>query len=720
MNNYYELYIDACYQLAATMVIKSVDTANAMNQYVTDYFGSSMFDGLDPTTWKYYLNISGQYHPTDVDMTVVSLDTLETITFNKENLTIHVATAAAYVYGTYLYNQLVARYPTQQTLILGILYPVDINTAIAADDGTILGYPPGLVEPNEYSLVANLQTWLNGFRARWYIPAFALTDPLYSAAFLGIMYLNLLPAIISFRQDKCKTNEAHSFHVTMYLASHQGLDVYMPYLTLEQSLWFYRNIAYIERNAGKQEIFDLLVQNIMTVRGLPLSEIVMHHDLTNQPTNLYPDLVFLANPINLSIVTDSAQKLTLDEVLGLEDPLAPGNPSEHTVEEPAIETLMQNSLSNQLLTKIVISNVVDYSNSTPITLPEVLLYHWLYLATNSTYIANIVVTNPRTGDVYSFSAQEAFVFMWYAQCYVAGINLVNIPPVFAQHVQRIPMVNVAEIMKNVDTTLVDTSRATEGLSVQPAIPAKIVSTAAFYNTCNSIYNAIQIQRGLTASVEHYVRRGMVQGMFERIYCDKSCVIADNTGQTYLQWFAARNINIANFTTEDLSAMATTILSLATGANLNTSVTIGALQAALLKMLTQLSSYSIQPVGEINADAIKKLDTPQVRVGNVDMGQSLQYYHPDTSASILSYNTNTTIDIEEQIPVKSTDAHISTTSVHNIAYQISNVTHSACPEIVINMRALISRVEITGPDFLPSALTTDELNSLIAGSALINN
>ena len=721
MSNLYDLYIQNCIQLAATVVIKSTDAADAMNQYVTDYFGINAVNEVDPTTWRYYLNISGQYHSIDTVMMVVSLDTLETIVFNKENLAIHTATAAAYVYGTRLYQQLVQQYPLQQILILGILYPVDIDVAIAASDGAILGYPSYLVEANEYSLITRLQTWVNGFKFRWNVKGFTLTDELYTASHLGIMYLNLLPAIINFRLMACKTNEAHSFHQASYLGSHQGLDVYLPYLTLEQSLWLCRNIAYIERNFGKQETFQTLVQKIMTDRGLPLYEIVMHHDLTHQPENLLPDLAFVTNPLNLDIVTDSTDILTLDKVLTLEDGLAPGNRDAHTNDELTIQSTMENALSNQLLTKVLYSNVVDYSNSTPITLPEVLFQHWLYLANNGKYITHILINNPRTGDEYSFSAKEAFVFMWYAFTSVHNVVTPTIPTLYADRVQRIPLPSVNDIMSNVAATLVSSTIAQQALSYNPVMPNSIISTEAFYLLCDNIYTAVQNQRAMTADQQHHRRRGMVQGMIERIYCDQTCYLGDVPNQSYSNWFASRNINVDTFTTDDLQSMYETIISVATGANLNTSITIGELQNALLKLLGQLSSYSIQFIGETNLSPIRKIDTTQVRVGDVDISEDYLIYHPDTSPDILDVNISTKTTLEYSIRSANLIGMTYENQGQKFHGNIPNLTHNRKPvNDVVNYLAPIQRVGIihsSAPAFIPPSLSHDEWDALIGFSGL---
>jgi hypothetical protein len=68
VNNHYQIFIRQTIQLAETIVIKSAATVDALNKYVIDYFGDAFVDKLNPASWKYYLNLAGEYHPTDEAM----------------------------------------------------------------------------------------------------------------------------------------------------------------------------------------------------------------------------------------------------------------------------------------------------------------------------------------------------------------------------------------------------------------------------------------------------------------------------------------------------------------------------------------------------------------------------------------------------------------------------------------------------------------------------
>ena len=636
--NYYQVYIQNTFDLASSIIIKSNDAVNALNNYVNNYAavnGTASVDLANPASWKYYMNLAGLYHYTDTVMEVVSLDTLNTIPFTVQNLALNTATAAGYAYGTYNYKQLVSQYPDQEMLILGILYPVNMAKAIAAAEGTILGYPSSLVETNEYNLISNLQTWINGFKARWVNQQYGISDNLYPATALGLMYLNLVPAILNLRLRACKTNQAHSFHVRMYLASHGFLDQFIDVMTTEQTLFFYRNIAYIERNSGKQATFDWIVKHIMTDRGLPLANFLMRHDLTNQPANLLPNLTFVKSSINGLVGPDDMTNFTLDQILTLEDPLTTGNVEWHANEESLIAQVMENSKNNKLFTKVLQSTAVDYTNSSPVTLTDVLMNHWLWLAANQNYVAVVSVPNPVTGEIFALTVLDAYILAWYCMLQTIAIPLVHIPQFYAKRVQRfVPFVDSpADLMSIVDPAYVDASTANLALSLQPSITS-IISTSAFYSTCTEIYNASQLQRNLTSYQENYISRGMVAAMCNRIYSD-NVVSVQATGSTYASWLTARNLDLTSFTSDNFTTLYGDLVGQATGLANHTSITLAQIQAAMVSMLQQLSSYGIQIIAQTNTSNIQDTDWTVVRAGDLIGTMNNSFYLPDMVTYPLS-------------------------------------------------------------------------------------
>lgn len=670
MNNLYSIYLESVFQLANTLVIKFDKTVESINEYTELLYPGSV-NYQDPTTWKYYLNVSGEYHFRDTPMTITSLDTLEEIVFTKENLEDHRATRNAYAYGTRYYLELVANYPDQETLILGILYPVDIQKAINAKNGEIIGYPGHLIEPNEYSLMSRLQTWIYSYIFRWVNEGFNIAHDLYYLTWQSVLFSLLPQTILSLRHEMCKTNEAHSFHVWTYLASHGKLNKYKQNLTIKQALWLYRNILHIKTNLGQIDTFEFLTEHIMTARYIPLSGYDAEHNLRtleqhietstviDNPSeihNLYPHIEFRRNTLNGIRSVEVMDPITLNQLLIKEDEIAKDNYNVRLTDEPMIQSKIENSLSNYIQTKALESTLFDYSGSSPYNLENIILNHWISLASKDIFKSFIVLENPRSGDIFTMSVKDAFVFSYYFFCKSFNLELTEVPIVPAIRVQRTPLVTVDDIMKVADKSLMDRSIAKQMLSLQPTIN-DIISVEAFNVLCNDIYKSAQHQINIVAYQEHYYRRGLAHGMISQIYCDEICHF-DDPGKLYSDWFDERSIVISDYDFADPGELWYGILMSATGLVSDDINSLANIQKAMTNIMIQLSSYTVQFINEINTSPLRLIEPLVIRPGDTwgimkllieidhmavrvkeHKGKLLQYLDYDIGACGINNNLN---------------------------------------------------------------------------------
>jgi hypothetical protein len=600
--------------MAKTIVIKSEATASAMNVGLNDR-GLDV-DEDDPTTWKYYLNLSGRYHSTDTPMTVTSLDTREEISFDVQTLSVHRRTLRDYAFGTRFYDQLVARYPTQRDLIHGILNPVDLATAIAAPDGKILYIDQFLIEENETSLVSQIQDRIDAFMLRYNVAEFVMVDDLYPAAHLAILYLNLPLFIEDARLTNCHTEQVHSFHIRQYLASHGRLDAYISHLDKEQMLFLYRNILYIQRNAGKQDTFKWLVDKIMTHRMLPVAEFNLHHNVSAQPDNLYPtvevkrvDLTRFAsgNPIDTFSVT---------EIVNRAAPIAPGNYDQIDATIAEVTEKMTNSSSNRLKTKMLESSVVDRSNDYALTFSDVLLNHWLYFAQEGWYKTIISFDNPLTGDQLWYNAKDAFILFIYALNRALGQDLVYVPNPDAVMVRKQFLPTRADLRKITEVERVPDAVLDALLKDQPVLN-DLVSVEAFYDKCKEIHVAWKEHNWIYTSQEHYESRGQAEAAALHLYQNKNCQLDNGTQITYDQWLREHQLDVSNFSKAEFELLYTSLLSLTTGTSLHVTVSLAELQAAMIRLMTQLSSYSVQFLSELRGTNMLSLNWSAIRLGDQD-------------------------------------------------------------------------------------------------------
>lgn len=598
-DNHYQIYLDKSKALARTIVIKSEASALAINQLVMRIHRDPKGETIqsDKRTWRYYLNICGQYHETNQRMRVVSMDTLEEIDFTQENLKLHRATLKEYQFGTRRYEELVARYPKQELLILGILYPADMERAIAAKDGTILSYPPHLVEFNEYSFIPKLQEWIDAYHLHWRNHGYTFSDELYTASNLAILYLNLVPAIMTIRKGLCKTNEAHSYHVRQYLSSNGFHDDFLDMMTVKQSLRFYQNIRWINRNAGKRRTQAWLIQEAMTVRGLPLSEFNLNHNSHDQIKRLKPGITFKKTSLNHLEDISEVDHLSLDELLAKERDVVKGNGNEIDHVRPMIQRSLEDAKSNVLKTKVLESKIQVNTDASIYSLEDMLLNYWLDLSHADLYKAIIHVNNPKTAERIPMRSKDAFVLFFYAYWkWAMNVSFPKVPAFYAERIPRKGLLTPEDMEVGLPGQYVDRAFNRMVLERMPK-PGQMISVESFYQYVKEHHAYTNWQQLQLGSEQHYLLRAYKETAIARLYCDQLLHLAE-PGIRYSDWLKQKAWVLDDFERDDYGELAKNILDEATGRNLLTTQSLRSVHAAMIKLMTQLSSYSVQFLSEV--------------------------------------------------------------------------------------------------------------------------
>lgn len=617
--------------LARTMVVKLTEAAGLINEGVATKYGSNAVDPYRPETWKYYMNIAGQYHFSDTVMMVSSVDTLEEIEFSKENLKVHTATANAYRFGTRQYYALLNTYPTQELLINGILNPVDIDTAIAAESGTILVYPDGLVESNESSLIPELEDYIKKQLSRWFNAQFIMSDGLYCAVFFTILHTLVLQKLLNLRLNRCKTNEVHSFHVRMYLASHFELDRYLPYLTQRQRLWLYRNIRQIERNPGKSKTLFTLIDNILTSRGIPIGEYsVRHLDLFNK--DHFPEQIARIKLLNTDMNGLSSDTHSVEALFEKEADKAPGNPTYLESYMARDAERIRTAASAILQTKVLHSSMVDYAGSRSETFEEIAVREWCSLSMSDRYRVSVAFTDPKSSESYSLFAKDAFAYMQYLALNADGLTISKFPDYLNMQQRRQPKPTVDDLLSMVDYKSRDLRSVAERLvNGQPKITS-LLSVTAFRDYVQTLYDEAYNQWLLTCSTEDLYERAQVENMVRRLYEDERITFSISA-KNVSEWLAEKNLPSYDRSRADAAALIKAIFEATTGYSVDSTKKLKNIQQALIQLMTELSSYTIQFTNEINQDNIINVGWPAVRFGNQRSTQK-EYRYVDNGVFVL--------------------------------------------------------------------------------------
>lgn len=598
-------YLRDILQLTDTLVIKYHEAALAVNKAYLDYHQVD-YSESPLSDWPYYRNMAGQYVTgIDTPMTVRSLDTFEDIDFTYENLQIHTATRDAYTIGSTQYRELLQRYPAQDWLIRGIINPTDINLAINAPNFSILNFDESLVQSNETNLMPELQARIDAFILRYHRPRWAITQNLYPAGFWAELVFSINTDIQNIRLWNCGTRYVHTYHLWAYLGSFVRLDRWQDFLTANQAHWLYRNIAVLINNAGKSGTFDALLENILTARTIPLTRHEIWHDVSGIPDEIYATAEVAKIPLNeYATQVEGIVKTTLAEVLGDEQPLARDNDLYYRGLLYSLPLSARSSYVNQIPTKVLESKMIDRTENVPIKYSATVFNQWVYLAMQGRYIAEVTITNPVNGDVLTLSQKEAVQLWAWCVSKEFEAELTVLPPVMVHNVMRPMLPSYDDIRASVPDEYISREDILVALDWYVA-PGRIISREGFQQYCHNAFDATTFYRQLVAFCEDPRRRGYMQNVCNKFYLRTHQSLGDGT-ETYAQWFQSRNLDFSSLTDARIAEFGEDLYANATGTDLKDVTSLKEIQAAMIGIMTTLSSYSVHYLKEINSGPF---DTP---------------------------------------------------------------------------------------------------------------
>lgn len=424
-----QLYTNQVFQFLQTCTVVFSPMAAQMN--ATLIAAGVSVDLTNPSSWKYYLNLSGQYHPSDTPIMIISLDNQQPVVLTQHLLTTSPKTQAAYVVGSPAYTALCQNYPAQADLIKSIVYPVDLSAALAAPDFTLLGWGEGYLEANEEeALLADLRGYIQYMVTRWYFP-FLNTEVYYIWTFWGVFWQSLPTAIFAARLKYLHTSSVNSFHIWQSLLS-LGIGDYSDVLTAAQALFLYRNIDYLLANKGKQSNLVILVDNLLSSLNVGLVGKTIYMNTQTQAS------VCLWTPefVSTIIPTVNSQSLVL---------IAPESMTEINAElysakldnntslayVTAQQTAIGNTILNILPSKLVEIQQLAIDQKYGGLLNLFILDTLVSMITTGRYVTTIDIIDPTTNLPLSLSAKDALALFYYAVHQTAHETPTLLPTIYA-------------------------------------------------------------------------------------------------------------------------------------------------------------------------------------------------------------------------------------------------------------------------------------------------
>ena len=627
----FDLHVLENMDLVRSVIVKFDQVAEAMNLGVIEKQGS-LDVPQDRTLWKYYQNISGQYHFTDTPMYVTSLDSGERILFSKENLVDHPVTRQLYMTDEFYSEDLRLRYPDQDLLTLGILNPVDVQTAVDAKEGTIISYYSHLVQEWETDLISELQVWLYAHVGRWINMAYTAMNDLYVASYCSQVYSLMLGKLMALRLRNCKSSKAHSFHVSEYLKSHNLTQSEINKLTRKQAMNLYRNIRYYQRYAGSGANLTKLIDVLLTERGMGIYEYDVVHN-TRQISyttpgdfsTILPNVSIARQALNAPAKQRDLSNLTLPEAYSMLAESAPLNPKYHADHGEEMERQIRRSKLAHLESK-VLESTLDVTDTTFAQAPvKILMEQWIYLAAKGIYRRTFRYTPPGAASPIEVTQAQAVALWIYAlhKAFEPDDTPEFIPtrvPQIDHHFNFVAQAPSYQSLLNLvlpeDRLRIDPQTY---IDLLPAEPTSISNIRDFKDFCSSVYVAEDSMMRLYSYEYDFRLRAAGEMITKALHTGVRLSLPTMSvqqepyiGVDYLDFLNLIGFSGLIYTRDDFYKLAEELFVKATGADAEEDTDPQAVQKAMISILKKLSSYSIEIVPTPYADLSTSDNRPDIR------------------------------------------------------------------------------------------------------------
>lgn len=693
-----EIYRGKIFSLAKTIVFKCHYSAIATNRWLEEL--GYVVDWDSPKTWKYYLNLSGEYHQFDHDyladvggyipVQIAGNNGPITTAFTKELVTganADTGTAAEYAYGSKSYKLLVAKYKLLEPVIMGILYSVDLNIAVNAPDWTVLhigGYyasmfqgstdlyvyhtrvndlVESLIEEQEVNLIPEIQKYITNVMTRWITPEYTAVDNLYLATCIGNLASALPTKIANIRVANCKTNMAHTFHIGQYLESHGYLGKHVPYIGLNESLWLYRNIDWLYYNFGKVSTFNAVVDNILTPSNVPLSGYRLVHDNSDMDKdNLYATPKMVMDVINFKQSGTGTNTYSVRNILDKEATLARENTYDIDNIEDKILKKSNRGKYQTVVSKVLESIMIDYSDYSPHSLSDMLFNNWIYHSVNGNYRGTIYITNPYTSERIQLSPLNAFILMSY--CYYKGaLNVIldKVPTLYLRQLPKtqggwvpssrhLPFPTKADLKYGTDSRYIKDAEL-NSLYDPHNFNFNVRSADAFYAETKKVHKVTLDRFYKTCNVDDMYGRAMAQHAMRQYYWDDVEVKLSQTDESYATWLSKMSIDLSNLSNEELVEMGDQLLILSTGIQTSTENQLRNLQRSCINILKFFSSYTVQFLDSTLISSPAMGDVKTIRIGEYKI---IGYSNIRAQIPKLNIKVTTNAKFNFKLPLYKTD------------------------------------------------------------------
>lgn len=524
-----ETYIKNTINLVKSFTIKSNDTAIQINNELIKIYGTSIlgYASDDKTKWKYYMNICGIYHPIDNPIKITIIETGLVKDLSKELLLEYPTTHQELLKHDVYYTDLIDNYPNDELLIKGIIYGLDMDYVLNAEDGSILSYSEYYVEEQESNLISEVNTYSINYLKRWHIREYGIVDNLFIPALLGTLYSKLVLKILNIRFSNIQTSNVHSFHIYEFFRSH--FDVDTSVLNKSTRFWLYKNMRYIRKNIGSNETLNIIIDKILTNNGIGIAEIELINslpdiellDLNDVTKPLYDKKInsFISKPRNDYYFNSDSDNLTGYQMLYLQfnrnlvdnDLVIKNTEDINNKHLPKLDyNILHRQKTKTFKIKINKNHVVTQDISI-----KLLLDNWTFLALNDKFRAMKKFIDPNTGIIYNLTPKQALFMVYKLLAKINGLDNPIIKGYTANHIIN-DSISYTELTTNL---LRNDVMETISRKIQSKIPTlhTYIGNDTFNNYIKDVITFRSLMWNISTNTNDMLLSSDIQVMYKRLH-----------------------------------------------------------------------------------------------------------------------------------------------------------------------------------------------------------
>lgn len=662
----YEIFRSKNYALAYTTVIHSALEVEAQNAYLQGL--GYPVNHNNPSTYKYYLNLTGVYHQYDMDLIaklngdghpymrikIAGDNQPIDVDFTKDLLTGaggDLNLAAEYVYGSQYYNELLNRYPGCESLILGILNPIDMDTALSAENGDILycgGYyrkrlpnilketygfvkrddvtvdAEFLVQDWEQDIIYSLQDYVKFYLKRWEVPDFAANHSYYPALIRTGLIGGMVPTIEKLRLKNVKTYAAHDFHVRMYINSYGFLGENIDALTRDQAMYLYLNMDWLTTNKGKNKVIDALIDNLLTPANIPLVayDLVSNTYAIQTRDSNYAAPTFMKNYLNLK--PENTDKGTSTQQLLEKTVSAARDNSLNMADQVAeVNSNIQYSGFNKIETKVMESSYQTDESNSLFNKEQFQLNNWIYAVSQDKYHGSIFITHPTSNGRIQLTPKSALILYIYAYTKgYLGYELDTVPPLVVRNIpkEKIAIPNTMSAYPTDDdlwsgVTSPHVTQAKVNLMKGFPTPVGVYRSATeFFTLTESYYEVLETRMSYAMAESDLHANAELEIIASKFY--QPYVLVNNLlPERYTPWFSDMGLEFGNLDTSAWKGIADELISVGVGGSEADKNATERMHSALMTIFRFFISYTMQLTSSFSSSLARLYGFKTIRISN---------------------------------------------------------------------------------------------------------